>query len=352
MTKSKSRIGRWVFTSDFHLNKLARFFPNHLELQRQEMRKPFVHALENGIDTVWIGGDLSEDPVLDQPALDAFQKVLIEFDSRLHIHIILGNHDFEHVEFNSLHSLLTLCRSGKFQTVHVYDKPEHVKCGPIHFNALPYPYAVDDKPWTKTPAVNVAHIEWDGAVRDNGKTAIKGGYSDGDKGIDVWNIGHLHTPQYLKRPRVLYCGTLFQTNFGETADKSFCECAAYYAADGSLKFKFERVPSRPAFVLENLKIDSARDFEKLVANPLHLYKLWISPDVKMPKRLLTDFPNIVTYKGQDPTDDAAAETEIGTVLNLDFDRKQAVIGLLKEQGLNKAQIKRAPAILKRIGISL
>lgn len=349
---SKSEIFEWVFTSDFHLNKLARFFANHLELQMQELRKPFLYAIENGIDTVWVGGDISEDPVLDQPAIDVLQRVLIEFDGKLQIHIILGNHDFEHMEFNSLHSLLTLCKAGKFKTVHVYDKPTNVKCGPIHFNALPYPYAVDDKVWTKTASVNVAHIEWAGAIRDNGKTAIKDGYSDGDSGKDVWNIGHLHTPQYLKKPRVLYCGTLFQTNFGETSDKSFCRCAGYYDKDKRLRFKFERIPSRPAFTLENVKINTSKDFDKLSNNPLHLYKLWLASDVRLPKRLLIDYPNIISHRGQDIEEEIEEGQELGTELKLDLDKKKAVKLLLKKEGLDAAQLKRAAVLMKKAGISL
>lgn len=340
---------RFVFTSDFHLNKLERFFENHLELQRIEMRKPFLYALENGIEHVWIGGDISEDPTLDGPALTSFIRLLTEFDGRLNIHIVLGNHDFAHVEEHSLQSIAVLCEKQKFSTVRIYEKPAHVQIDGMHFNALPYPYAVPDKVYTKKPTINVAHIEWAGALRDNGKSKIKDGYTDGDKGKDVWCIGHLHTPQWLKKPRVLYCGTLYQTNFGETADKSWCDCIATYK-NGELQFKYKRVPSRCAFILENLRITSNKDFDKLEKNPLHLYKLWLSADVKLPKQLTIDYPNIISTAGEGAQ---ATEEEVKQVqVDVSLDKKKAMFTLLKQQGLTKEQIKRAPNILKQVGVQI
>lgn len=354
MIKSKaSKKVRYVFTSDFHLNKLSRFFPNHLDLQFNEMCKPCDYALASGIKTVVVAGDISEDPTLDGPAMTMLLRWLLKYDGLLNIHIVLGNHDFAHVEQHSLGAITELCRSNRMKSTFIYEKPTHIQIEGVHFNMLPFPYGTADKKWNGGPSINVAHLEWEGALRDNGKSSIVGGYTDGDAGIDVWNIGHLHTPQWLKKPRVLYCGTLYQTNFGETLDKSWCDCIAKYSKSSKvLDFSFKRIPSRCAFTLQNLHIEERADFDKIEKNPMRLYKLWMGVDVKIPKSLTTDFPNIIDIRGGKVSEEEQSDFVLEGKELEKLDNKKILSSILRSRGLDKAQRKRAPIILRELGITI
>lgn len=348
---------RAVFASDFHLGKLLRFWPNHLERQYHALRQPFTYALANGIRNVIIGGDISEDPFLSGPALTVLFRLLNEFDGLLEIHIILGNHDFADVSENSLQPLIELCRrgrlkgkkingGGKYKTVYVYDKPTHVIIDGVNFNMLPFPYGSKDKPY-KGVSVNVAHLEWEGAVRDNGKSKIRGGYNTTDKG-DFWLIGHLHTAQYLKLHRVLYCGTLFQTNFGESLDKSFCDCT-FRMVKGELRAKFDRIPSKPGFSLRNVTINSRADLAKLSKNPDIQYKLRVVEGVEVPRDLQLEYTNI---RGISGLDDMVGLEESGDPnipsMNSSVSVTAGLNKFLKNQGLDKPQRKRGLLIMREL----
>jgi len=347
---------RVVFTSDFHLGKLYRFWPNHLERQYKALRQPFCYALANGIRNVILGGDISEDPFLSGPALTILFRLLNEFDGRLNIHIILGNHDFADTSENSLQPLIELCRKGildgkkvrgKYSTVHVYDKPTHVVIDGVNFNMLPFPYGSADKKY-KGVSVNVAHLEWEGAVRDNGKSKIRGGYNTTQEG-DFWLIGHLHTKQYLKRPRVLYCGTPYQTNFGENADKSFCDCT-FRMVKGELKAKFDFVPSKPGFELRNVTINSRKDLAKLVKSPDIQYKLRVVEGVEIPRDLQLEYTNIRGISGLDDLAGISDEGEF-TMQHASQHQVSLTSGLrefMKKEGLNKVQRKRALSIVHEL----
>lgn len=344
---------RCVFITDWHFNKLGRFFADHLKRQKKAIRKGFLYALENGIKNVIVGGDISEDPVLDGPALTALFEILAEFDGKLNIYIILGNHDFAHVEENSLQPLIVLCRTKNFKTIRVYDKPTHVVIDGVDFNMLPYPFVAKDKVY-KGVSVNVAHLEWVGAMRDNGKSKITEGYTVNVKGKtenekDFWLIGHLHTKQYLPVCRVLYSGTQFQTNFGENADKSFVD-VTFQKKGKELKVDWQFIDADPGFVLENLKIETTADLAKVEKSRSHLYKLWTAPGVKVPKNFLIEYPNVIDLKssvkgGIEETDEANV-ADLPTIGLTDGLRDR-----LKARGFKKADRNRAFEILKEEGIT-
>lgn len=333
----------FVATTDWHFNKLANYFHDHLDRQVAELRKPFLYALKHGVRTVIVPGDISEDPYLDGPAETALLSLLIEFDKRLDIHIILGNHDFAHDGQHSLGPVSLLCKKRKLQTVTVYEKPEHIVIDGVNLNMLPFPYTAKDRKYKKA-AFNVAHLEWNGAVRDNGVSRIKEGYEHGN-GKDFWLMGHLHTPQYLEKARVLYIGTQYQTNFGETPDKSFVHGVAKQVGE-TLQVKWKRVAQRQSFMLTNLRINTDQDFQQLVKDPSHLFKLHLSRDVRLPKKLLEQYPNIVSWVGGVADSSKVEEREQSAGA---FNRKTKVKQLLKAEGLSKQEIEKGFTMLKSVG---
>lgn len=334
---------KFVCTTDWHLDKLERLFPNALDLQYNEICKPFNYAIEHGIKTVWVAGDICENPELSPQAMTTLIRILTKYDKKVNIHIILGNHDFASTDTNSLQPIQTLIKRNRLK-VKVFDKPTHVVIEGVNFNALPFPYGSREKAYKGT-SLNICHLEWVGAMRDNGKSRIKEGHSK-TNGRDFWIMGHLHTPQYLEKPRVLYVGTQYQTNFGENEDKSFCVVEACYRGS-ELKVEFKRVAQRQAFRLINLVVTDAKQLAQVTDNPLHLYKLHMK-DIRPPKSWLLSHPNVVSITGIAAEVEEAAQS--ATKAGQQFDRRTVVRSMLKEKGLDKPQVKRAFGIMQELNI--
>jgi predicted MPP superfamily phosphohydrolase len=277
--QSQGTAIRALFFSDLHLKKANTWFKNGLELQYQAIRRAFQYAVDHGIETVVIGGDISEDHYLDGGALGVLIDLLCEFDGLLDIHIILGNHDVASEEHHSLLPVSRLIKGRRFKSVNVYETPTFRHLNGVPFNFLPFPHGAEARKRIKKPAINVAHLEWRGAVRDNGVSTIG---TDGyfHKSDDLWWIGHLHTPQSLQNGRITYCGTLYQCSFGEQMEKSMC------LMEGTAEdLKVTRIPVTLPWRLFNIKVRHQRDLGRLPMELTDLVKLTIGPDIVLPKEL-------------------------------------------------------------------
>jgi hypothetical protein len=309
-----------------------------------EVRKPFEYAVKNGVSTVILGGDLFDVPTLDHRYSRAMIKVLLEF-SNLEVYILLGNHDYEDTDSNSLH-LITLCvELNILPKIKVITEKTYLTIEGLPFYFLPFPYVK----FSKKCAVNIAHLEPSGARRDNGML-IKGGYSI-DKNEAF--IGHIHKKQSIGKMHL--CGALYQTNFGEDSMKG------WYHVETTYDKKKERTKSKIKFVknicgfeLVNLEINVTDDFDKIENNPRILYKLRLADGVELPKKLMLKYPNIVQmvgFKGgeeraifdkQLPPEmfDGSAELDIAT------DPLFGLLSFLKNEGLDKKQRKRAIELIE------
>lgn len=285
--------GLVVFTSDFHLDKLSNVIKDGADIayQTEEIRKPFMYAVEHGIPDIVIGGDVFHSHKTSDKAVVAIIDVIAQFDGHLRIWIIPGNHDVENRESHSLESLLTLINRKKFKTTNVFLQPEIVTLNGVTFLFLPFPYTNE---YSDRPCVRVAHFEWSGSIMDNGKRSLSDTVIDVEGGF--WLMGHLHTPQYLKKHRVLYCGTLYQTNFAENEDKSFCVCKFSTDASG-LSGKFKRIASMQKKILRTIDVRSNEDLDTVPKSKNTILKLRVRHDVIMPVNFVAEHPNIASIIG-------------------------------------------------------
>lgn len=289
-----------LFFSDLHLKKADTWLPNGLILQHKAIDRAFSYAVANNIETVIIGGDISEDHYLDGAALTVLLDLLCRYDTKLDIHIILGNHDIASTDAHSMFPVKKLIQKRRLRTVHLYDTPEHRYIDNTLVNFLPYPHGADSRHRTKKPAVNVAHLEWRGSVRDNGKSRIDDGYYH--KSDDTWLIGHLHTAQSVGK-RVHYCGTLYQCNFGENLDKSMI----LFEGDAT-DYSIKRIPVILPYRLLNITVSDTKQFDKLPTTLTDLIKLRVLRHVPVPNNLP---PNVIKILGVSENEKAESEVKSG-----------------------------------------
>ena len=244
----------------------------------QELQKVVSYARNNGVKYIVLLGDVSNSYNMSS---DAHLKLidLIHGNSDMYFIAITGNHDTRNREEHSLKVLQKLADTGSIQNLRVVSEPTVLfrKRGcPIHL--MPWPVFTPKK-----DCLNIGHIEINGAQWDHGKPI------DNERDTDSFYIGgHLHTKQELKGGKILIPGTLYQTSFGERADKFF----AHVQWDGS-NFSYELIPNKPSFELRNLVISKRTDLDLIKKDPDILYKLFIKDGVLLEANYLTDNPNVV-----------------------------------------------------------
>lgn len=192
------------------------------------------------------------------------------------------NHDWAEQGSHSLQVFIEMQKLGMFKTIHFYAEPSVVTIDDVRVNFLPFPHRAP----TDKVDVAVAHYEVDGTVSDSGRVIRFKESRNDDYGIPFLQ-GHLHTTQ--KNGRHHYGGTLYQTSFGESLPKGYG--MARIGKGGKFAWKFVR--HEPPFKLTNLRIHEKADLKQLVNDPLHLFKLYVADDVRVPDNLLERYPNIV-----------------------------------------------------------
>lgn len=333
---SKSFEG--IAIGDFHLDKLGKYFENHLELQINEVTKGFEYALRHGIEHVILLGDIADRDRLSEPAKLALFELLYKYDNKLTIHVILGNHDVRNVNIHSLEFFSKLCTTGLFKTITIYDSPTQVSIGGINVNFLPFPciQRID----SDVPCLNFAHLDRPGTKGDNGRISTGGTPQEDD---DTWIIGHLHTAQQLGKTH--FSGTMYQTNFGESQDKYFIKFKVRMK-DGRLKRKVELIETFPEFKLINLVVDKKSVLKTITDNPLHLYKLFVKKGVELPKDLNKTYPNIVNSVGYEK------KAELDTFLSIEETVSINITSGLKEyltdKGASDWELKRAKQLITEL----
>jgi DNA repair exonuclease SbcCD nuclease subunit len=176
-----------------------------------------------------------------------------------------------------------LCVKNKFTTVFLYTEPTKVVIDEEKFYFIPFPY-------TKGLAgyINVAHIEPNGAVRDNGRKVTKG--QELEDPDTYWVIGHLHTYQVLKN--AVLPGTLYQCNFGEKPEKGFIHIRA---KSGKVKHKFIRI--QPSFTYTTLEVETADDWVKISKKETDFYRVYIKSSITIPDEIY-NYQNVLQISGK------------------------------------------------------
>lgn len=325
-----------VFTSDWHLTGLNKHFSDGDDRILAEGEKILQYALNNGIKYVIIPGDISDHPNLPFDTYTKLFNLLYKYDKLLTIIYVAGNHDFENVEKMSMNFMYRLSKTRAFKNLKIVLKPERVEIEGVPVNLLPYPCLKTLS--KKQGALNVAHVEYTGAVGDNGRT-LKTKHELKSHKNDFTVSGHIHQYQYMKAKRALYCGNPFQKNFGEALPKGFVHLRATLNGDRmDVEHKF--VENKPGFTLINLPINDLNDLKKLKHDSNIRYKLHFDPEVPMPADLMLQYPNItggIHWSGGKAID--SSEIETIKIERADIDPEFGLEAFLGAEGLDLKEIK-------------
>ncbi len=236
--------------SDLHIGKRVNQF-SMLEDQKYILRQIVVIADEQQADGVMIAGDIYDKPVPSADAVQVFDWFLTELaDHGKQVYAVSGNHDSaERIAFGAqlmrgrevFVSPVYHGDTAKFTVKDSYGelciyllpfiKPAVVR------HALEDTLDIKDKPMLESyhDAVKFAveHMEVDsqkrniliahqfvtGAGRCDSEEISVGGLDNVDaEAFDVFDyvaLGHIHSPQHIKRETVRYCGTPLKYSFSE-----------------------------------------------------------------------------------------------------------------------------------------
>jgi predicted phosphodiesterase len=334
---------RAVSTTDWHLMGLKRLFPkDHIRRQIKEIRKPFQYAIENGVKHMFVLGDISDTPFIDETALIALIRLILEYDDHLNVHYICGNHDYSDVHKTSMEMLGLLQDEKFFKRLHIHFAPEQLVIDGEVVNFLPWPKMEYLK--HRRPTLNLCHIEHAGAVGDNGKP-LKTKSKFVRREADFVVSGHIHQYQYVRSQRLIYPGALYQKTFGEKLPKGFIDLKCG-VQNGKLEVRHRFVTSSPEIELLNLYIESERDFSQLRSDPHIRYKLHVSEGVVIPADLTTTYPTVfqVVGRGRKGVEREEHVNAAGDVPELDL--MSGLIPFLKDEGLGGKMLRAAVSEVK------
>lgn len=325
-----------VVTTDWHLDVLNNGVFRHdpeqgIKLQIKDIEKPFEYALENGIKNIIVAGDIGQHCELSSLAKFYLLSLLMKYDSILDIHIIPGNHDYNKVGVHSLKLVELLCEKNKFNSVYLYTDPTLVEIEgtPVYF--LPYPHTKGKK-----NVVNVAHLDPNGARRDNGKKITNGCDLLEDT---QWIVGHLHT--YQNFGNLILPGTLYQCNFGESLPKGFLHVKA------GKKFRHRFIEVKPSFTFNTILIESSDDWTQISRNEREFYRVYVQSSLTVPEDIY-QYPNILQLSGQilEGNDDRGEGDD--RQIKLVEDDEELLAEYLKQvYTLNKGEVRRSLSLIKR-----
>ena len=343
---------RGICTADWHLDGMNKVLGgNATQIQMKELRKPFLYALEHGIQNVFIPGDASDTPQMSDDAFIAFITLLLTFDKDLCIWYDMGNHDVHSKGKNAMNVLKTVVDAGLFENFKLLGTVEVEKVDGIYVAHVPYPH--EQVPECRRPPLVFAHTETMGAIGDNGHPLRTKREQIKRQPGDFVISGHIHQYQHLKKKRWVYCGSPYQKNFGESLPKGFIEFEALYV-DGKLRVSHDFVDSKPQFILQTVIIKDKADWERLKDNPSIRYKLMVDRnEVTLPKNITTKFPNIVSINGIDTTNKvemAGIEVNLDglTVKNLPkISMTTGLTSYLRQTGLSKPKRELARDLVKQ-----
>jgi DNA repair exonuclease SbcCD nuclease subunit len=287
----------FVGIGDLHLDgKLSKFIPSLNTVILSEVRKAARYARRSGIPLLVFYGDICDIPTMSAEACMLLIEFFEEYNDLNHI-LITGNHDVEHEGTHSLLLIKKLCSLGKLPNVKVIDQPTVLfrKRG-TPLNLLPWPYFQ-----VQAECLNVLHIETHGSRWEIGKAI------ESERKTSAYCVsGHLHTHQVVgPRQNIYYSGTLYQTNFGEKAEKFF----HHVEWDGKVA-TVESVPTTPQYELINKIVATPQDLSTILPDSKKLYKVFVKHGVELDAETFSTMPNVVrinTFQTRDELNNLIAE---------------------------------------------
>ena len=323
-------VGDPHFTDSRGLGGLSAYIKNPDEFVANEIRKACDYATKKGVKWVFLLGDICQSPVMSVEAHRQLLSLISDYPD-LRFVGILGNHDLKGEVDELGHSMQLMCdinKAFKGSNLYMFTKPAYKTIEDERFYFLPWPHSkFDDE------AINIAHVEVDGATTDNGRLHEGGDDSDAQA-----IVGHLHTKHSVRSTH--YAGTLYQTGFGETEEKYFLDCTVIKNT-----LEVEAIRTWPKYVLRTLRwgVDiDATNIESVAVptiektNQTVLYRIQYRTGDVLPSNL----PNHIVKTQRIKTDynepDPVFQLE-QTALTRDIDLDSMFVAFFKESGYTQKQ---------------
>lgn len=329
------------FLGDLHLGKprLLKLFGEAVtKMMLDSVRMQLDRMIRMGTRHAFFLGDICDSWSLRDADELALQNLLFDYDGKISIHIILGNHDIEQKTVNSMCKIQNLVDRGVFQSVRLYNDHTNVRLDGVRVEFMPYPH----RDPTYTNSLCIAHITRPGSIRDNGTVSAEG--TPEPEGTNVWFIGHLHTPQTVGRSR--YPGAGYQTYFGEHSRKKWVTAEFWMEGD---VLHCEEEWEDAVLPFELATVDAAEYADpKFTPYPAEniRYRLMNGAGVNLPENFLVDNPNVIevdrAVKRDAPDLDEINESEGSKVTDIDRQRDR----YLRKQGHRRPAIVRAREIVE------
>jgi DNA repair exonuclease SbcCD nuclease subunit len=221
---------KFLHTADLHLNAQRRAFPQTY-LQRTDWLLAAIEqtAIDHEVDCVVVAGDVFDRADLTNAERYRFAEWLGQL--QIPVLCIAGNHDARSQQIgdtclrdlSALRLKRHLIHDGDPRLVHAFDCswilfPHHgwgsreldlIVTSAVETATTRYP---DD------PIVVVLHEAVMGSSTDGGHQLTQGVQLNGDVPVTYWALGDIHLTQRIL-PNAFYCGSPYQVDFGEAADK-------------------------------------------------------------------------------------------------------------------------------------
>lgn len=243
-----------IHISDLHIGKRVNEFPM-LEDQKYILRQILAIADAQQADGIMIAGDIYDKPVPSAEAVQVFDWFLTELaDRKKQVYVVSGNHDSaERIAFGAqlmsgrgvFVSPVYRGDTAKFTMTDSYGelclyllpfvKPAVVRHALQEMSDMeetPMPESYHEAVKLAVARMNVdttkrniliAHQFVTGAGRCDSEEVSVGGLDNVDADVfddfDYVALGHIHSPQSLKRETVRYCGTPLKYSFSEAAQE-------------------------------------------------------------------------------------------------------------------------------------
>lgn len=243
-----------IHISDLHIGKRVNEFPM-LEDQKYILRQILAIADAQQADGIMIAGDIYDKPVPSAEAVQVFDWFLTELaDRKKQVYAVSGNHDSaERIAFGAqlmsgrgvFVSPVYRGDTAKFTMTDYYGelclyllpfvKPAVVRHALQEMSdreETPMPESYHEAVKLAVARMNVdttkrniliAHQFVTGAGRCDSEEVSVGGLDNVDADVfdefDYVALGHIHSPQSLKRETVRYCGTPLKYSFSEAAQE-------------------------------------------------------------------------------------------------------------------------------------
>lgn len=217
---------RFAFIADIHLSRYGQDkvedesnLPERLHSIKKAMHEVATYCVDNGIDTIIIGGDLLHGKsIIYAIAQDIMLEYFRKWGEKITFYVLDGNHDLSGKGQDVVSALKSISSiPGVIWIPH-----DHTMKIDDDILLVPYSYNVPNIVKENKARILISHFGLSEGVLNSGMSIISSiSMKDLDGRYDLVLLGHYHKPQEIIRENisVYYVGSLIQLDWGEKGEE-------------------------------------------------------------------------------------------------------------------------------------